>query len=79
MPTIYLTDREEPIERDNVFVKATGWIEAYDLEESAEQGLGNGFRPKKAGHVHFPPRRVERIKGKATHANNPGSDRVHTV
>lgn len=75
MPEIYLTDREDPIERENVFVKATGWVEAYDTVKPEDRMMARD----KADRVHFPPSRVQKLEGKVTHANNPGSDRVRTV
>jgi hypothetical protein len=78
MATIHLTDPETEVERENVFVKATGWVVGYDLEESSEHGLGNGFRREKVDHVNYPPHRIEKIDGEVTHHSPPNSG-VNTV
>jgi len=79
MATIHLTDPEKTVERDNVFVKATGWVVGYDLDDSDKVGVGGGLRKEKVDHVNYPPHRIEKIVGKATHHAPPGGDGVNTI
>jgi len=65
MATIHLTDPETVVERDNVFVKATGWVAAYDVVSH-----GPYTKSEKVEHVSYPPRRVSKIVGEVTHSGS---------
>ena len=73
MPTIHLTDPEAEVERENVFVKATGWVTGYDLIQDEP------FRNEKADHVNYPPHRIEKIDGEVTHHSPPRGSGVNTL
>ena len=73
MPTIHLTDPEAEVERENVFVKATGWVTGYDLIQDEP------FRNEKADHVNYPPHRIEKIDGEVTHHSPLRGSGVNTL
>lgn len=65
MATIHLRHPEKEVERENVFVKATGWVTAYDVVSH-----GPYTKSEKVEHVSYPPRRVSKIVGEVTHARS---------
>jgi len=65
MATIHLRHPEKEVERENVFVKATGWVAAYDVVSH-----GPYTKSEKVEHVSYPPRRVSKIVGEVTHARS---------
>ena len=68
MATIHLTDPETEVERENVFVKATGWVTGYDVVPHDRY-----TKAEKVDHVNYPPHRIEKIDGEVTHHSPPNS------
>jgi hypothetical protein len=73
MATIHLTDPEKTVERENVFVKATGWVVGYDLVQDEP------FRNKKTDYVNYPPHRIQKIVGGVTHHSPPTGSKVNNI
>jgi len=62
MATIHFVNGQT-VEFENVFVKVSGWVKAYNNSDEGNEVVDL---------MHYPPSEITKIEGKATHSSPHG-------